>query len=236
MAGSRLLRLGKWVSAMFDFQSDAFEYDDLTFVDDVSAMRDAPYRPPLWKFLFDQTIALTLLPLLTLVAGALVLLNPFLNRGPLFFKQERMGHRCRPFTALKFRTMTAGKSDVRGAFDALEVDRITSLGRLMRKMRIDELPQIINVLRGQMSLIGPRPDSYEHAKIYLHRVPGYAARHRVMPGISGYAQTEVGYVDGLEGLHRKVAADAHYIANATFRLDLWITWRTLVVVFGRGGA
>lgn len=159
-----------------------------------------------------------------------------MNAGPLVFRQERMGYQCKPFTALKFRSMLSVTRNARGAFDALETDRITVLGHLIRKTRIDELPQVLNVLRGEMSLIGPRPDSYDHACVYVREIPGYAARHQVMPGISGFAQTEVGYVDGLEGVKRKVAADTYYIANATFRFDLWIFWRTLCVVLARRGA
>jgi lipopolysaccharide/colanic/teichoic acid biosynthesis glycosyltransferase len=110
------------------------------------------------------------------------------------------------------------------------------LGRFLRRSRLDELPQILNVLRGEMSLIGPRPDTFEHACVYLREIPGYAARHQVMPGISGYAQTEVGYVDGLDGIHRKVAADHYYLKHASFALDLWITWRTIGVVLTRQGS
>jgi lipopolysaccharide/colanic/teichoic acid biosynthesis glycosyltransferase len=95
---------------------------------------------------------------------------------------------------------------------------------------------VINVIRGEMSLIGPRPDYYPHALVYSDTVPGYRDRYRVKPGISGYAQTEVGYVDGLEGVRAKVAADLHYLRHAGFRLDLWIVWRTLAVVFARQGA
>ncbi len=184
----------------------------------------------------DRVTALLLLCLLVPIALILTLLNPLMNRGPLWFVQRRMGYRCQPFWAIKFRTMTTGAGAERGAFDALEHDRITGLGRFLRKTRIDELPQIINVLRGDMSLIGPRPDAYDHARVYLQAVPGYRARHEVMPGISGLAQTEIGYVDGLEGVRRKVAADLHYIANATLRMDLWIVWRTLIVVLTRKGA
>ncbi len=219
---------------MLDFHSDAIELDDLSFQSAKTGL--GRYRMPVAKLLFDRFLALLLLVPLAFIALALVVLNPFLNAGPLLFVQDRMGLGCRSFTAIKFRTMTQHKDAARGAFDALEIDRITTLGHIMRKTRIDELPQIINVLRGEMSLIGPRPDSYDHARVYLRAVPGYAERHQVMPGISGFAQTEVGYVDGLEGVHRKVAADRHYIANATFRFDLWIAWRTLVVVLTRQGA
>lgn len=187
------------------------------------------------KRAFDICGAVLLMPLLAALTLGFLLLNPFFNRGPLFFIQNRMGFQCKPFAAMKFRTMTDAKGQARGAYDMLETDRITALGRLMRKTRIDELPQIINVLHGEMSLIGPRPDHYDHACVYLREVPGYRARHQVVPGISGFAQTEVGYVDGLDGVHRKVAADLHYIAHATFAFDLWITWRTLVVVLARRG-
>ncbi|WP_026352637.1 sugar transferase [Yoonia vestfoldensis] len=192
--------------------------------------------PPVSKRIFDRAVALALLVVLVLVGAVLVVLNPFLNAGPLMYRQDRMGYQCHRFAALKFRTMRAATGAARGAFDALEADRITVLGRFLRKSRLDELPQIINVLRGEMSLIGPRPDSYDHACVYLREIAGYAERHSVRPGVSGLAQTEVGYVDGIDGIRRKVAADLHYIANASFRLDLWIAWRTIVVVLTRKGA
>lgn len=187
------------------------------------------------KRLFDVGLSIFLLPVFAVVAIALVVLNPFLNRGPLMYYQRRMGLAGQPFQAWKFRTMMPAKTIVRGAFDGLEEDRIAHMGRILRKARIDELPQIINVLRGEMSLIGPRPDLYEHACIYMTTVPGYAARHQIMPGISGYAQTQVGYVDGEEGVQRKVAADLYYIGHANLRLDLWILWRTLCVIAAREG-
>lgn len=223
------------VVGMLDFQNEIIDLDDAPAgfwpqTDDHAKFAVMPR-----KRAFDVIGAVLLLIPLAVFAILLCALNPFLNRGPVLFVQKRMGYHCRPFTALKFRTMTAGPGLTRGAFDGLETERITGLGRFMRRTRIDELPQIINVLRGEMTLIGPRPDSYEHARVYLHVVPGYRERHQIVPGISGFAQTEVGYVDGLDGVHRKVAADLHYIAHATLRFDLWITWRTLVVVFGQRG-
>lgn len=187
------------------------------------------------KAAFDVVLSLVLLAPLTAIAIFLAAANPFFNAGPLVFRQTRMGQDCRPFTALKFRTMAADRRNTRGAFDALEVHRITTFGRFLRRTRLDELPQIINVLRGEMSLIGPRPDSYDHACVYLKQVPDYALRHRVVPGISGFAQTEVGYVDGLDGIVRKVNADLYYIKHASFRFDMWIAWRTVSVVLGCKG-
>jgi len=170
------------------------------------------------------------------VATLLFILNPFFNRGPLFFVQERMGRNCLPFKAIKFRSMMHVGEILRGHEDPIEIDRITPLGRFMRKCRIDELPQIINVLKGEMSLIGPRPDYFEHAKAFQASVPGYTERHVIRPGISGLAQIEVGYTQGCEATRKKVAADLRYIRNAGFRMEAWLVWKTLVTVLGFKGA
>jgi lipopolysaccharide/colanic/teichoic acid biosynthesis glycosyltransferase len=196
-----------------------------------------PVSPPVprTKFLFDRLVAMSLFGPLLICAAILCVLNPFLNAGPLVFRQTRMGQDCMPFTMIKFRTMHAA-GQTRGAFDPLDIDRVTPLGQFLRHSRIDELPQIINVLRGEMSLIGPRPDCYDHARVYLHEIPGYAARQTALPGISGYAQTELGYIDDIDAMRRRVAADLYYIAHASFGFDLQIAWRTLGVVVGRRGA
>ncbi len=188
------------------------------------------------KRAFDIVVSLVLLIILIPAAGLLLILNPFFNRGPLFFVQERMGRGCLPFKAIKFRSMTHVGEILRGHEDPIEIDRITPLGQLMRKCRIDELPQIINVLKGDMSLIGPRPDYFEHAKAFQATVPGYTERHVIRPGISGLAQVEVGYVEGCEGTRKKVAADLRYIRNAGFRTEIAIFWKTILTVIGFRGA
>lgn len=214
---------------MFDFRDDVFDLE--------KEVADTGLRHRHFaKMTFDLLVSLVLLIPLVLVGLLLLFLNPLFNAGPLIFLQKRMGQDCRAFTAIKFRTMTQRDTANRGAFDALETGRISPLGQFLRKTRLDELPQILNVLHGDMSLIGPRPDSFDHAVVYLRQVPGYAQRHQVLPGISGYAQTEVGYVDGLDGIGEKVAADLFYLRHASFRFDLWITWRTLCVVLGARGS
>jgi lipopolysaccharide/colanic/teichoic acid biosynthesis glycosyltransferase len=184
----------------------------------------------------DLAGALVLLPVVLVVCALLLVLNPFRNPGPLLFRQPRMGRGCRPFMALKFRTMRPAGAVTRAANDPLELERITPLGRLLRKMRLDELPQVINVLKGEMSLIGPRPDFYDHAVTYLASIPRYRQRHLIRPGISGLAQTEVGYVASIRETRRKVSADLYYIQHASLRMDAWIVWRTLRVVFTRAGS
>lgn len=183
----------------------------------------------------DVLGALVLLVCLVPVSAALLLLNPMFNRGSLLFIQKRMGKNCRPFATIKFRTMSEMPAAKRGADAPLETDRITPLGQFLRKSRIDELPQAINVLRGEMSLIGPRPDYIAHARHYLSVIPGYRERHCIKPGISGLAQTEVGYVQGVDATRTKVQADLRYINNLGFRQELWVVWRTFVVIFRGSG-
>ncbi|MCC5974670.1 MAG: sugar transferase [Rubellimicrobium sp.] len=200
-----------------------------------SRSRSRPSFFGLFKLLFDLAGALLLVSASLLVALVLLGLNPWFNPGPLFYIQTRMGRDCRPFRAIKFRTMLPATDLARGAFDGLEEDRITPLGRWLRRTRLDELPQGFNVLAGEMSLIGPRPDYFDHACTYLGVVPGYRDRHAVKPGITGLAQIEVGYACGLETVSRKVNADLVYIAKRSILLDLSIAWRTLKVMVTRQG-
>ena len=187
------------------------------------------------KRLFDIAMSLALLPVMLALMPVLLLLNPFFNRGRLFFVQERMGRDCRPFRAIKFRTMTHVAEIRRKHDEPIELDRITQLGRFLRRTRLDEVPQILNVLKGEMSLIGPRPDYYEHAVKYAEIIPGYRARHAVRPGISGLAQVGLGYAEGLEATRAKTAVDHYYIEHAGFRLDTVIALKTVqAVLFGAG--
>ncbi len=188
------------------------------------------------KRVIDVVVSLALLPFLAFFALLLVVLNPRFNRGPLFFQQKRMGQGLVPFTALKFRSMQPVKKVTRRVHEPIENHRITSLGRILRKTRVDELPQILNVLRGEMSLIGPRPDFLDHAREYLEHIPEYRARHVIRPGISGFAQVTLGYAEGIDATRAKATADLAYIRNACFALDARIFWMTLVTVFMRRGA
>lgn len=184
--------------------------------------------------LFDIALALAALPLLALVAAGLVVLNPALNSGPLIYRQRRMGWRGRPFTILKFRSMRPAPG-LRAFGAPVESHRTPPLGAFLRRHRIDELPQVINVLRGEMSIVGPRPDALEHAKLCAAIIPGYAARTLVRPGITGLAQVTCGYAVGLMATAEKTRFDLHYIRARTLRLDALILWQTLAVVL-RGGA
>lgn len=188
-----------------------------------------------FKRVFDLAVSLLLLPVLVLLMLVLLVLNPLLNRGPLFFLQERMGFGCHPFRTIKFRTMLTAPAIKRGPYDPPELHRVTAFGRLLRRTRIDELPQIINVLKGEMSLIGPRPDYIVHARRYLAEIPGYRQRHVMRPGISGLAQVTVGYVATPEGVRAKTEADLRYIRDSSIPFDIWIAAQTfLTVIRGLG--
>ena len=119
--------------------------------------------------------------------------------------------------------------------DPLEVERITTLGRIIRKIRIDELPQILNVLKGDMSLIGPRPDYYEHALYFLKNDPNYRKRHVIKPGISGLSQIRLGYAEGLKDTIKKSKIDIYYIENVNFYLDMQIMIGTILTMVRRVG-
>lgn len=186
----------------------------------------------LGKRLFDLGFsALVLLPCFALVAACLIVLNPVFNPGPLLYRPDRMGLGCAAFRLYKFRTMAPAATEVsRGPDDPLETERVTRLGAFLRRARFDELPQIFNVFRGEMSLIGPRPDDLTHARFFLLDVPRYRERHAIRPGITGLAQVELGYMHGRHGACRKTALDLHYIRHAGPGLDAWIFWRTLRTV------
>jgi lipopolysaccharide/colanic/teichoic acid biosynthesis glycosyltransferase len=187
------------------------------------------------KRLFDIIISLLLLPLLFIISIILLFLNPLYNIGRLIFIQERMGKNCEAFFAIKFRTMSPIAEITRKYDEPIEIDRITPLGRMLRRMRIDELPQILNVLKGDMSLIGPRPDYYAHALEYLENIEGYCERHAIRPGITGLSQVKLGYVENLDTISEKVSTDNYYIQNIGYIAELKIVFSTMLVILrGRG--
>ena len=187
------------------------------------------------KRIFDISVSLLLLPLLFVIIIILLFINYFSNSGRLFFTQERMGKNCEVFHAIKFRTMVPVKEITRKYDDPIETNRITSLGKVLRKCRIDELPQIFNVLKGEMSLIGPRPDCYIHALEYLKNVKGYQERHIIRPGITGLSQTRLGYIEGLEATSKKASIDNYYIQNVSYTIELNIIINTFsTIIRGMG--
>lgn len=197
-----------------------------------------------FKQLVDVVVSIpALIVLLPLFALAAVLIK-IDSRGPVFFRQKRMGYRGHEFTVIKFRTMriaddrkapretanTSG-SDV-GEFITRENDRrITRLGRFLRRTRIDELPQVFNILAGQMSWIGPRPEASKLSGWYQAEIPFYRYRHVVRPGITGWAQVNQGHVAEIDDIRTKLQYDFYYIRNFSLWLDILIIVKTIRTVF-----
>jgi len=182
------------------------------------------------KRFLDLTLSIIFLPILATIALVIFCLNLFYNKGSVFYIQKRMGKNCVPFYAIKFRTMINIKKIDRKYSDPLEHSRITSLGYILRRTKIDELPQIINVIKGEMSLIGPRPDYYKYALEYLKSVEGYRERHTIRPGISGLSQIRLGYVESLEATSEKASIDNYYIQNVGYIIEFKIILNTILTI------
>jgi lipopolysaccharide/colanic/teichoic acid biosynthesis glycosyltransferase len=176
-------------------------------------------------------VALPVVVPLGLAAAAAIWLE---RSGPVLFRQQRIGYRGEVFTILKFRTMRQGLPGEN--FTAPDDPRITPLGRFLRRYRIDELPQIINILAGEMSWIGPRPESLPLALAYEERIPFYSYRHIVRPGITGWAQVNQGNVGEVAAATGKLQYDFYYIKNFSPWLDLLILVKTVQTVLTGFGA
>lgn len=188
------------------------------------------------KRVLDIVLVLISLPAALPISLVLALLIKLDSPGPVFYWQERIGERGKPFKMVKFRSMVKD-ADKQGPSFATDTDpRITRLGRVIRKFRLDEIPQLWNVLKGEMSVIGPRPEQVAFAKAFEKEVPFYAWRHLVKPGITGWAQVQDGYAAGLDDTKRKLEYDLYYVKHMSFWLDLSILIRTVGTVLTGNGA
>jgi exopolysaccharide biosynthesis polyprenyl glycosylphosphotransferase len=185
-----------------------------------------PY--PFLKRLLDIVLAVIGLIVLLLLLPLLALAIRFNSVGSIFYSQVRVGLNGRHFRILKFRTMIANAEAVTGAVYSSQNDpRVTRVGRLMRKARLDELPQLVNVLRGEMSLIGPRPERPEHVVRLQQKIPFYRTRHIIRPGVTGWAQVRYRYGATDDDALVKLQYDLYYIRHQSLALDLHILIRTV---------
>lgn len=177
-----------------------------------------------------------LFPVMLLVAAAIKIDSP----GPALFRQTRVGFRARPFTVYKFRTMRhhekIAEHDARNAAITLTNDpRITKLGSFLRRTRLDELPQLCNIIKGDMSLIGPRPEALALSQWYEAELPFYHYRHIIKPGVTGWAQIKQGHVANVDEVKEKLHYDFYYVKNFSMWLDILIILKTaLTMLTGRG--
>lgn len=149
------------------------------------------------------------------------------DRGPVFYSQERVGQNGRIFRLFKFRTMRVDAENGRSVWSSPNDPRVTTIGRFLRRTRMDELPQLFNVLIGQMSIVGPRPERPDFVRDLCEKLPYYAERHLVKPGITGWAQISYRYGSSVADARRKLQFDLYYLKRMCFELDMMILFRTL---------
>jgi lipopolysaccharide/colanic/teichoic acid biosynthesis glycosyltransferase len=233
--------------------------DYATRVEIVEELVERPGRPfsiyDFWRRVLDLAVALVGLLLLLPIALVVAVLIKIDSPGPVFFVQERVGRNRRrrtggyygrerrgrslagrPFRMYKFRTMYADAEARTGPVWAEENDpRITRVGQFLRRTRLDEIPQLLNILVGDMTLIGPRPERPHFVEQLQQVIPDYTRRLEVKPGLTGLAQVRVGYDTSVDDVKRKVEHDLKYIDHRSLWLDLYISWQTVwVVITGRG--
>ena len=185
--------------------------------------------PALSKRVFDVIVS----ALLATALGPLVLLLALLIRrdgGPALYRQTRIGEQGRPFSMLKLRTMRDGPHGD-SSWSTVDDDRVTPIGRLLRRSHLDELPQLLNVLRGEMSLVGPRPEQPHYVERLERSVQFYSRRHQLRPGLTGWAQLHCGYGGSERGTAWKLSHDLYYLRHRSLSLDAKILVRTFALLF-----
>ncbi len=215
-------RCKTWVGELA--YKDTFEVNDAP----VHAKRRAPGP----KRIFDFSVALILVVPISAVLLPAALVVKLTSKGPVFFRQQRYGRGKRPFEILKLRTMTV-LEDGDDFRQVVKGDvRITRVGRFLRTTSLDELPQIFNVLRGDMSLVGPRPHAIKHDEDFRKLVPDYDKRFRVRPGITGLAQVrgQRGPTETVEVMTKRIESDLEYVAQVSVWKDIEILVKTVWVV------
>jgi lipopolysaccharide/colanic/teichoic acid biosynthesis glycosyltransferase len=187
------------------------------------------------KRVMDLSVALVGFAIMLIVLPFILLGNLIANQGPLFYRQERMGKGGTIFEIIKFRTMRANgpvlSNEWTSEFDA----RITSFGRILRKTHLDELPQVINILRGDLSIVGPRPEQPHYVNWLVDIMPFYDMRHWVHPGLTGWAQVKHGYGGSEQDTLEKLQYDFYYLRHQSLSLDACIIARTIRSVISLKG-
>ena len=188
---------------------------------------------PLVKRLFDILLSATALVLLALPMALIALAVRLDSKGPAIFRQERLGKNGKPFTLYKFRSMRMDAEKNGAKWASSNDDRCTKLGSKLRQFRLDELPQLINIIRGDMSLVGPRPERAVFYDEFVKTIPDFRDRLAVLPGLTGLAQINGGYDLGPA---EKLVWDKKYIREQSFWLDIKIIFKTVLIVFNHDGA
>lgn len=184
---------------------------------------------------FHRTVALVGAALSLPIAILTAILIKLDSRGPVLYKQERVGRNGRSFTVMKFRSMRTDAEKDGPVWARSEDDRVTRVGRIIRKIRVDEIPQFWNILKGEMSFVGPRPERPHFVAQLAEEIPYYDQRHMIAPGLTGWAQIKYPYGSTVEDARQKLQYDLYYIKNQSLTLDAVILFETVkTILFGRG--
>ncbi|MFI5029525.1 MAG: sugar transferase [Reyranellales bacterium] len=182
----------------------------------------------------ELLLTVVVLPILLPIIATVALLVRLDSSGPIFFLQNRVGRRGRVFRMVKFRTMHHNASGP--SFTTTDDKRVTRIGGVLRRYRLDEVPQLVNVLRGDMSWVGPRPEALTLDDKYVRDIPHFALRGIVRPGVTGWAQINQGYAHEAEEMRHKLEYDLYYLKHCSLWLDVMIVLRTFAVLIGGAGA
>jgi len=205
----------------------------LVFSGELGPRRELAMLQTVYSMAVAAVSTIVALPVMAVTALAVKLSS----RGPVLYRQTRVGRNGTPFVLYKFRSMSADAEANTGAVWATKDDpRVTPLGRWLRKLRLDELPQLFNVLRGEMSIVGPRPERPEFVAVLTEQIPYYRQRHCVKPGISGWAQINYKYGETVEDSIIKLEYDLYYIKHLSPALDAYILFHTLKTMLRFRGA
>lgn len=185
------------------------------------------YLYEFWHQSLNVFSSLIGLLLCLLIIPLLLLLNPFFNKGPLFYIQKRMGKNGREFDLIKFRSMVEDAEKHGARMSEKNDKRVTPLGKLLRRTRVDELPQFWSVLKGEMNLIGPRPERKYFIQQWSELIPQFEIRHLIKPGITGWAQVKYPYGENKEDSEKKLEYDLYYLKNRSIVLDIRIIYKTI---------
>ena len=188
----------------------------------------SPYA--FWKRVFDVMAVVLAAPFILLLMGVVSLIVLFDSGAPIFFRQERVGKNGEPFQIIKFRTMRTDSEADGAAFATCGDPRVTRIGGFLRKFRLDEIPQFWNVFKGEMSIIGPRPEQQAFAGQFKNEIPLYDLRHNVRPGITGWAQVMQGYAADTDATREKLCYDFYYVKHCSPSLDLRTVYQTVITI------
>lgn len=209
------------------------ELERVSLMFDIAELHQARYARV--KRLFDIVVGAAGMVAFVVAAPVVMLANRRSNRGPLFYRQLRVGRHGAEFWILKFRTMLPHDGTIPDAWTAEGDPRITPLGRWLRRTHVDELPQALNILRGELTVVGPRPEQPHYAKELSVKLPYYGLRHLVRPGLTGWAQVKYGYAGSERDALEKLQYEFFYLAHQSLRFDARVLARTLRSVLGSEG-